>query len=183
MKEALKVVGECFERMAINKEKGPQTSAAPATSSQYYAVSAHLQKQYAIISVPVAFPVSVAPVALSAVPASSQNACTTERVPIAWLLGVESVPGTALAASFLGPNGLSANACCFSCGTSGDRDVLNDVASCHDGTPDRTSSTNFANCFSDGSYYSKCSSYLVTTHLELSGFQFRYIGWSRYFDK
>ena len=44
MEEALKVVGECFERMEMKAENGPKISTAFATSSHYYAVSADLQK-------------------------------------------------------------------------------------------------------------------------------------------
>ena len=83
MNEALNIVGECFDRMAMTVENGPKPSTAPATSSHYYAVSADLQKQYSLTSVRVGFLVSVAPVAFSTVPAHSLNAWPTERVPVA----------------------------------------------------------------------------------------------------
>ena len=94
MKEALKFVSECFERMAMKAENSSKTLTAPATSSHYYAVSADLQKQYALTSGILAFTVSSAPVAYSAVPAFLLNAWVTERVPVAWPLNVDSIPGT-----------------------------------------------------------------------------------------
>ena len=186
MNEALKVVGECFERMAMKAEKGAKTSTAPATLSHYYAVSADLQKQYALTSVPVAFPVSVAPVALSAVPAPLQNAWPTERVPVAWPLGVESVPGT-LVPSLPVPSAPMASVPTLAVSHA----VLPAIATSSMMLPVATMAPQIVPPAATSQtvlpmFHTTANAPLTSiplTSIPLSGFQFSYLGWSRYFDQ